>query len=97
MDLVKDYLMSSDCHVFQGVFTSICSHSRKNQFCADGKTNPLAFSLCSSASAVRWIYRKNVNRCCSLPCIYKEIKFRENMIGWLLLFVSHSVTLCHSS
>uniref|UniRef100_A0A8B9LZ99 RNA binding motif protein 39 n=1 Tax=Accipiter nisus TaxID=211598 RepID=A0A8B9LZ99_9AVES len=61
MDLVKEYLMSSECCVFQGVFTSIYSHSRKNQFCADGKTNPLAFSLCSSASAVRWIYRKNAN------------------------------------
>nr|XP_026654023.1 RNA-binding protein 39 isoform X1 [Zonotrichia albicollis] len=45
-----------------GCFTSICSNSRKNQLCTDGKPKPSArCSVCAECLCAWWRYRKNVN------------------------------------
>lgn len=63
-----------------GCFTSICSNSRKNQLCTDGKPKPSAqCSVCAECLCAWWRYRKNVDRCCSLP--FEQLSTRRSNSG----------------
>lgn len=80
MDLVKDYLMSSACHVFQGVSHQfVATAERINCVQMESQSPVHSIQSVQQCLCAWWRYRKNVNRCCSLP--FEQLSTRRSNSG----------------
>lgn len=77
MDLVKDYLMSSACRVFQGVTHQfVATAERINCVQMESQSPVHSIQSVQQCLCAWWRYRKNVNRCCSLP--FEQLSTRRS-------------------
>lgn len=80
MDLVKDYLMSSACRVFQGVSHQfVATAERINCVQMESQSPVHSIQSVQQCLCVWWRYRKNVTRCCSLP--FEQLSTRTSKSG----------------